>query len=75
MHALIDNQTQLMRIMDRDRNRIKVLEARIKELQGQVIDGKGKKPTWTSTGEVVIEMDEKDDNNKTLEVGGLAAPI
>jgi len=32
MHALIDNQTSLMRIMDRDRSRIQKLEARIREL-------------------------------------------
>ena len=40
MYALIDNQTQLMKIMDRDRNRIQQLEARIRELQGQVIQTK-----------------------------------
>ena len=37
MYALIDNQTQLMKIMDRDRSRIQYLEGRIRELQGQVI--------------------------------------
>ena len=40
MYALIDNQTQLMKIMDRDRSRIQYLEARIRELQGQVIQTK-----------------------------------
>ena len=35
--TLIDNQTQMMKLMDRDRKHIEVLESRIKELQGQVL--------------------------------------
>ena len=31
--TLIDNQTQMMKLMDRDRKHIEVLESRIKELQ------------------------------------------
>ena len=61
MHALLDNQTSLMRIMDRDRNRIQKLEARIKELQEQLIQEKSqKKAEWVTTKEVMINVESEE---------------
>jgi len=43
MNALIDNQTSLMRLMDKDRKHIQMLEKQVKALQNQLIEQKAKR--------------------------------